>query len=342
MSQNLTLIIPAYQPAPALVELVQELLERCERVLVVDDGSADSCRETFDQIETLEGALVLRHETNQGKGAAMKTALAWCRKHLDEPYWVITVDADGQHRPDDVQKLAEKIGETEDHALIMGERAFAGEVPLRSRFGNALTRVLTGLVHGLWLNDTQTGLRAFDNHLALAFESIPQNRYEFEMEMLIRAAQEKVRIVSIPIETVYLDENESSHFQPLYDSARIYFVLFRFVLASLIGTLIDFGLFALMVKEGLDLQQSFWTARLTGGLINFLLNRSFTFHSKSPLLSSGFKYFAWWGVLGSFTYSLTIWLASTDRAILMVRAIAEIVAYLANFFVQKLWIFTKR
>ena len=338
--QEVFVLIPSYQPDPILLEVVGQLAAQFERILVINDGSDRAgSAEIFAQVAAFEQVTLLEHETNQGKGAALKTGLNWAEEHLGENYGVITVDADGQHRCEDVVKLRAALGTQEESTLVMGERAFSGEVPLKSKFGNYLTRFLTGVVHQVWLTDTQTGLRGFDQKLAKVFLQIPQNRYEFEMEMLIRCGAQKIPLSSVAIETIYIEENENSHFRPLVDSARVYFVLFRFILSSLVTSAADFTVFSLLIFAKVEMSLAFWIGRTVGALVNFYLNRSFTFHSHQSVWVSGLKFFLRWLVLGNFSLFVTRQLVALGGAIVPMRAIAEAIAYLANFFVQKLWVF---
>jgi hypothetical protein len=152
---------------------------------------------------------------------------------------VITADADGQHTPKDIGRLIAAMEQTPD-ALILGARQFDKDVPFRSMLGNKTTRVLMRILLGLKITDTQTGLRAIPREFIPDLLEIPYNRYEFELEMLLVAQQLRMKISEITIETVYLDGNSSSHFNPLLDSAKIYFVLFRYIAASIITAIFDY------------------------------------------------------------------------------------------------------
>ena len=106
-------------------------------------------------------------------------------------------------------------------------RAFTGKVPLRSRFGNSLTKALFKLQTGVGVTDTQTGLRAFTTNLIPFMLIIEGQRYEYEMNMLLEASKES-EILEVPIETVYINDNEGSHFRPIRDGLMIYKNIFKF------------------------------------------------------------------------------------------------------------------
>ena len=176
------ILIPAYEPDDRLLELVEELrgrsgsLEANLHVLVVDDGSRrPEAQAVFRRLEELAGQagpdsdsmpetgfrlMLLRHPQNRGKGAALRTGLAYLRRLVEKPGVVVLMDADGQHRPDDALHLAHRCLYGAN-GLYLGSRHFSGEIPLRSKLGNRLTCQVFALVTGQKVSDTQTGLRAF-------------------------------------------------------------------------------------------------------------------------------------------------------------------------------------
>ncbi len=222
----LALVIPAYKPASSLAAVVRgvDAIDRgvlFPTVVVVDDGSGEPYREMFD---ALGGRCeIVRLEPNRGKGAALKAGFA---RALEDAAiaGVVTADADGQHRPDDIIRVGQALVESGD--VVLGVRRFTSEVPLRSRFGNVLTRGIVSAFAGRRFSDTQTGLRGLPRELAAAAIALEGDRYEYELAMLLSIPAGQ-RIVEVPIATVYEEGNRSSHFRPLADSARIYGVLAR-------------------------------------------------------------------------------------------------------------------
>ncbi len=198
-------------------------------MLVVDDGSGPDFREVFDATAAL-GAVVVRHEVNRGKGRALKTGF-----HHAAALWpgedVVCADSDGQHTPADVLAVAEKVAASRT-AMVLGARQFTGPVPSRSRLGNGLTRRLFFLTTGIDLTDTQTGLRAYPAEMLGWLCEVDGERFEYELELLLRARDAGHAIVEVPISTVYLDDNASSHFRPVRDSARVYAPMVRFAASS--------------------------------------------------------------------------------------------------------------
>jgi glycosyltransferase involved in cell wall biosynthesis len=225
-------LIPAWQPESVLTRLVQELSTAgFGAVVVVDDGSGNEWMELFSGLERMSGVHLVRHENNQGKGKALKSGFRYVRTALPGLKGVVTADADGQHRVEDIVRVGlalEHVGS----GAVLGARAFSGEVPLRNKFGNLLTREVFALLTGARLSDTQSGLRGFSSELLPTLECIEGERYEYETTVLATLCRMGRKPVEVTIETIYLEGNRSSHFDPLRDSARIYAALLRSVFAS--------------------------------------------------------------------------------------------------------------
>lgn len=214
------LLIPVYDPDDRFPALLRKLKERFSRLVVVDDGSTRN-RAVFDAVKPMVER-VLTHPVNRGKGAAIKTGLAFLGAQAD----VITVDADGQHTLEDIQKIAEALPR-QRRGLVVGVRDFGPRAPFRSRWGNWWTKWIFRLVTGLKIRDTQTGLRGIPAELVERVAHLPGERYEFEMVMLADARFHAAPPLQIPIATVYLEGNATSHFQPVRDTFRIFGALFQ-------------------------------------------------------------------------------------------------------------------
>ena len=159
-------LIPAYRPSAGLLDLVGDLSARgMNAILLVDDGSGPEFREIFHQAARFPGVQILRHAVNLGKGAALKTGINHALCVFPELIGIVTADADGQHHPEDIVRVADGLRQ-HPGALVLGCRTFDAAVPLRSRFGNILTRKLIATLIGAKLQDTQTGLRGIPASLA--------------------------------------------------------------------------------------------------------------------------------------------------------------------------------
>lgn len=219
MKSSIVVIIPAYEPESALLTLVNALRERFEHIVVVDDGSTRA-GSVFSAVAAVEGVALLVHPVNRGKGAALKTAFAEVLRRFPDAAGVVTVDADGQHLPDDVAAIAAATAADPDR-ITLGVRSFDGDVPFRSRLGNTWTRWFFFLLTGTMIRDTQTGLRGIPAKFLRALCDMPGDRYEYEARMLVAAAHMKKKPLQIGIKTVYIEDNRSSHFNPVKDSLRI-------------------------------------------------------------------------------------------------------------------------
>ena len=197
-------VIPSLAPDAALPDYVSALLERgFGRVVVVDDGSGPDYAAIFAALEVLEGCKVLRHEVNQGKGRGLKTAFGYILGCPElEGIAVVTADADGQHSIEDVCRVALDALEQPD-GLVLGARDLRqAHVPAKSKAGNRATSLAFRALYGPYLPDTQTGLRGFPYGLLAWCAEIKGERYEYEMNVLIRAAWEKVPIRHVEIAAI--------------------------------------------------------------------------------------------------------------------------------------------
>ena len=237
------IIIPAYEPDKRLIQVVQDITIKLPkaRIIVVNDGSGPGYNDYYDETAFI-GATVLTHPINKGKGAALKTAFAHIQEEVVSQHLsaqpIVTVDSDGQHLIKDIVRVAKAIEENPSH-LVLGARAFVGKVPARSRFGNKVTAGLFRLVTGQKVTDTQTGLRGMSTDLIPWLLNLDGNRFEYEFNMLLEAKKSGYQISEVPIETVYLEENKSSHFRPIRDSIRIYSPFLKFSGTAVLASVID-------------------------------------------------------------------------------------------------------
>lgn len=340
ISSAIAVLIPAYNPGASFPVVVGALRAVANGPLVVvDDGSSGEHRQYIQEVAAMAGVTILVHVINMGKGAALKTGLNHLFSAFPECAGVVTVDADGQHRVEDVVAVC-RVFHDNPRALLLGTRAFSGEVPLRSRFGNALTRCAIKLFFRLDISDTQTGLRVVPRELIPRLLTIPANRYEFEMEMLLSARKSGVAVRQHPIATVYFDNNRGSHFNPLVDSFKIYFVLLRFMMSSLLTAGVDITVFMAIFNAVPNVLMATFLARSAALLVNFGLNKTFVFHSKKRTSLVLAQFVALVAVFGLVSASLIQFLRATlGINIIVAKVLAELALYLANFAIQRDFIF---
>ncbi len=229
---SFAILIPAYKPDQRLVHLVEQLSSACPApIVIINDGSPAEHAPVFAALDAISRVTMLTHPANQGKGAALRTGFRYIDSLPGEITCVVTADADGQHSVQDILAVAEAAAQKPE-AMIIGSRRFDKDVPPRSIFGNTVTRWVMRLFFGVRLWDTQTGLRGIPRKLLPALIEIPYDHYELEIVMLLMAQRRSVPLIEIPIETIYIEGNRGSHFRPLRDSARVYWVLFRYAFSS--------------------------------------------------------------------------------------------------------------
>lgn len=301
----LVILIPALKPSANLLGVIDALVadDEVEKLILVNDGSPAESDSIFLAAAQRPKVVVLRHAVNLGKGAALRTGMNHFLCESSPDSVLVTADADGQHLPGDILAVGAKAVEA-PRALVLGCRTFAGEVPLRSRFGNLLTRRIFAFLVGTEIPDTQTGLRAVPRQIMPTLLRIRASGYEFELEMLIRAARDRIPILSVPIQTVYEEGNPTSHFNPVWDSMRIYFIFVRFASSGLLAAVVDFVIFALTHMATGSIAWSIGMARTVSGTMNFAMNKSLVFRSRGNWWGALWKYAALVVLLGCVAWQL--------------------------------------
>jgi glycosyltransferase involved in cell wall biosynthesis len=341
------IVVPAYQPGEPLERLIDALLASgVEAIILVDDGSGPDFASRFERIALDSRVHLLRHAVNLGKGAALKTAMNFALVTFPSCRGVVTADADGQHDPGDILRVAARLRSdagSESPALLLGVRTFAGSVPWKSRVGNALTRGLLYMLAGQKLADTQTGLRGIPASLIGHLLRVPSTGYEFELDMLMACKYQGCPIQQIPIRTIYEDGNASSHFHPIFDSMRIYFLLLRFSVLSVLTAILDNLIFAVSLSYTGSIARSQVLARVVAMVFNYLGARGAVFHSRQRHAVVLPKYVALVAVNGLLSYALLqlLHLRFGLRPI-PAKLIAEGILFIANFAIQRDFVFTRR
>ena len=311
------IVIPAYQPDEKLAGVVDALIQKTVfPIVIVDDGSREDCQPLFAALAEKDRVTVLHHEVNRGKGAAMKTAFQYVYDHCPDEEGVITVDA----------------------------RRFTGNVPFKSRAGNAITRFVFAISTGVKVYDTQTGLRAFSRENIPRMLSLKGDRYEYEISQLLYCCRELIPIVEVPIETVYIEDNASSHFRALRDGWRIYKMILMFVSSSFLSFLFEYILFLLLSwltkNWALSLLFATTASRVLSSVLNYWLNKRLVFESDSK--SSFLRYV----VLAVFIFGVHYGLLYLFTAICGVPKwiayiIVQLIVYPMSFVLQRKFVFGK-
>ncbi len=339
------ILIPAYKPEKTLfLPFLKELSESFENIVIINDGSGTEFDSVFEECEKYTDH-VLHHYINKGKGSALKSGIGYIMNRMPEIDGIITADCDGQHSVTDIKKVANELSEHPED-LIIGGRRFDENVPFRSQLGNSVTRGLFKLSTGLKIYDTQTGLRGFAREYFEVMSRLNGERYEYEMNMLLKLRELGIKPREIEIKTIYINENATSHYNAVKDSLRIASRLFLFASGSLLSFVIDYLFFFIfryvcIFSSGI----SFLFARIISATCNYLINRKIVFGgncSKTAVIKYAvLAIFVM--LLGSGVMMLSENYAAanniSDTFTVIVKVIYDIVMYFVNYIIQRDFIF---
>jgi glycosyltransferase involved in cell wall biosynthesis len=215
---DIWVVIPAYNESEVIASVLEPLLTENYRVVVVDDGSTDS---TFQSSRTT-GAYVLRHATNLGQGAALQTGISFAL--LEGANFICTYDADGQHNPDDIRRLAQYLADA-NADVALGSRFLGGteNLPFIKRLVLKAAIVFTGIHSGLKLTDTHNGLRLMTEKAARSIR-LRQPRMAHASEVLVKISERGLKYVEVPVKITYTEYSRQKG-QSVLDSAKIVFDL---------------------------------------------------------------------------------------------------------------------
>jgi glycosyltransferase involved in cell wall biosynthesis len=205
--------IPAFQAGASVGDVIRRTRDVLPEVLVVDDGSSDATAEAA----RAAGAELVAHPVNRGKGAALVTAFRTLFARGCDA--VVTLDADGQHLPEEIPKLLEAARGGADLVLGTRDHLFAEMVAAR-RVANRLSSWAISWAAGQSLSDVQTGFRLYTRRLVEA-TGFPETRFDAESAVVVRAGRRGFRIVTVPVRLGFADGRTTSHYRPLVDSLRI-------------------------------------------------------------------------------------------------------------------------
>ena len=217
-NNDVVILIPSYEPDHYLVDTVKSLFDCGFPILVVNDGSSKEYDEVFNIVK--DYAKYISYDTNRGKGYALKEGYRSIPELFPDAKYVITADGDGQHSIKDIQKCYELLKENDE--LILGVRKFDSTVPFKSRNGNFWSRFNRGLLTKQYVEDDQCGLRGFPVRYLPELVKIRGLRYDFEMNQLTSFQLRGYKIITFPIDVIYIDSNRKSHFSAFKDTIRIH------------------------------------------------------------------------------------------------------------------------
>ncbi|MFZ6009871.1 MAG: glycosyltransferase family 2 protein [Bacteroidota bacterium] len=214
--KKVCVVVPTYNNAQTLPGVLADLKAYTHLIIVVNDGSTDNTIEVLNRFHDVD---VVSYPKNRGKGFAIRTGF---QRAAELGYdYAITIDSDGQHYADDLPKFLDKLIH-HPHAIIIGARNMdQHDVPGKSSFGNKFSNFWFWIETGIKSNDTQSGYRLYPVK-ALSQSKFFTRKYEFEIEVLVRAAWSGIEILEIPVKVFYPEkEKRISHFRPFKDFSRI-------------------------------------------------------------------------------------------------------------------------
>ena len=208
--------IPVYNHADTVKDVVEKTLLYCTNVVVVDDGSTDAKIAELLYDINVE---VITHKINMGKGAALRTAAEYIIKKAGR--YIITLDADGQHAPEDIENFLPHLSGN-CKSIIIGTRNFnSGNIPEKSKFGRKFSNFWIYLETGCDIEDSQSGFRGYPVRLFTDIKCVTEH-YAFETEILVRGIWEGINVINVNISVYYPEHNKRiTHFKPFLDNLRI-------------------------------------------------------------------------------------------------------------------------
>ena len=338
-------VIPTYNPDRQLLEVVKNIQKKSDNLIfIIDDGSDIKSKAIFDALQETkksQNIIFLKHAINLGKGAALKSVFNHILTTFPNIEGIVTLDSDGQHSITDCLRVLEEL-EKNNEAFVLGHRTFNKDIPLKSYVGNHISKFIYKVLLGKNFKDTQTGLRGVSKSFMKQSLGIKSNRFEFETEQLAIAVQNNIDIIEIPIKTIYIEDNKASSFRPLVDSFKIYFVLFRYGLASIITAIVDFIVFMIAISFGANVLLANIIARTASIGVQFTLLDKFVFHTKSKVLS--FVLFALYvyvmGILSALVQISAV--EHLHISVIAAKIIVEGILFFVNFAFLRLYIFTRK
>ena len=243
MNEDIVVLIPVYDPNEEIMDkFLDKLTKKFKKIVFINDG----CNQKHDKYmkKIAKKYPALKHHVNLGKGRGLKNGINYILNNYPDAKVIVTADCDGQHSVKDIKKCSDMALKNMD-SLILGVRDFSDKlVPARSKFGNVITRNVLYSFVGQRVSDTQTGLRAMSMDVARKLIDVPGERYEYETNVLIETKAKQIPIKEVVIDTIYINNNETSHFNPVKDSMRVYKLFTSYILFTLFSYIIETIIFA--------------------------------------------------------------------------------------------------
>lgn len=336
---NIVIIIPVLNPNECIVKLINELKNlNFNNIIVIDDGSLNETQIYFEILnKNFSNIKIYKHEKNYGKGHAIKTGIK--KIENENISGIITVDADGQHLATDVKKVAEKLINNDN--IILGTRNIFKnkDTPFFSKLGNIFSSLYYKMITGVYLKDTQTGLRGIPKKYFCFALNVEGDRYEYEMNFLKQMFYKKIKFDIVEIETVY--KNRTKNFKIIKDSYIIYKDFFKNLISSLVSAVFDVVIFWIFILQNISIFNSNILARILSGILDFYLNKKWVFediNSKSAFREI-LEYLALFIFQMLLNTILIMILNVLFNKLLIIKILVNFVLYIINFSIKRRYIF---
>lgn len=303
MIHDVVIMIPAYNPDEKFIAFLENLKRaEYEHIIVIDDGSREDTKHYFSEARDIYHCHVITHSMNLGQGRAYKSGFNYYLSELagggySGTLGVIQCDCDGQHHIEDIDRCAGLLRQNPAR-FILGVRNFSDKsIPLRSRFGNNCTSLVFKLFCGLDLKDTQTGLKGIPASFIPALMETPGERFEYASSVLLETKKQGVEILQFPIQTIYINGNETSHFNPLLDSVRIYSLILKYMMSSLSSFIVDIVLYSIFISLMRNISTEYYIiaatyfAKIFSCTYGYAINKNLVFGNRGRSAVTAIKFF---------------------------------------------------
>ena len=339
------LLLPAYNPGREIIQVVNEALPHVAQVVIVDDGCNEANKTHLQQCAMANKVALLSHDANKGKGVALHTGISHCLDRMEEQDFILTMDSDGQHDPNDIPKFKALLAKEKNIHCALGERRDDFKMPWKSRIGNGFMRFLFRAQFGGKIYDTQTGFRLLSASFARSFVArVKSGRYETEMDMLILASRTLQAIHSVQIKTIYFDKNRGTKFKAIIDSYSIVKLFVKYGAVSIASFVFDYLAFIVLTYLlGVPYLAANALARVLSAIFNFSGHKGLSFKSKGHLAAQAMKYaMAVASTLMLATVLLYLCVAGLDMPKYIAKPWVDGTVFVINFLVLSRFVFRER
>ncbi len=352
MNVNVTIMIPAYNPDEKLISFLEDLdAAGYHQIIIIDDGSEKDTKHYFIEASERFGSKIVYHSVNLGQGRAYKSGFNYylSETHLGGVYQnsigIIQCDCDGQHHIEDINRCAELLSKNSDK-FILGVRDFSDKsIPFRSRFGNKMTSFVFKLFCGMNISDTQTGLKGIPKSFIATLMETPGERFEYASSVLLETKKQGIEILQFPIKTIYIDGNETSHFNPLLDSIRIYSLILKYLMSSLSAFIVDIIAFSffLTLFKGLNVNYiiiSTYMAKIISCTYSFFVNKNFVFDNKGKFFQTIIKWIILCvaqAIVSGFSVNGFVGITKWNEV--LCKVVVDMILFFFSFQIQNRWVF---